>query len=401
MPPPTISQGITPISAVPLRSAQPNDALFRAQVETFLVAVAGLTAELAAMTPQANQLEANVNAKEESATNAATAAATALQSIQNVLATLPNGTIDNSKTTDTNVWSATKVAASFSAANHAHASSAITDIDSKDFQYSASRMIVGGGTITVSATGACLWSSRFVVTSEGFGSHASTDGYFDITCPVSGTITGVGGASNKTATAAGIPLAAGEALFYILPIGSAHSSVAANFRVVGNSSAVVIPSSWVKLAKRNIDSAYVEFTTGISLRLNTSINTDLYDVLASDIQNLKTVGGSSLAGSGDIPIAPTTTQVLSAVAGASLGAVGTHAFLCQTSLNTTAISAGGTYAGSVLRYSGFFGSAMTTASTIAGDLSAGSSPAGTWMALGSATYTSANESRATLFLRIA
>ena len=117
----------------------------------------------------------------------------------------------------------------------------------------------------------------------------------------------------------------------------------------------------------------------------------------------KTIGGNSIFGSGDIAISstPTTAQVLSAMAGASLGAVGTHAFLCQTSLNTTAISAGGTYAGSVLRYSGFFGSAMTTASTIAGDLSAGSSPAGTWMALGSATYTSANESRATLFLRIA
>jgi hypothetical protein len=98
-----------------------------------------------------------------------------------------------------------------------------------------------------------------------------------------------------------------------------------------------------------------------------------------------------------ISTAPTTQQVLDAIAGASVGAVGTYAFLAHQDTNTY-FSAGTTYSGSVLRYSG-----IGTGNTDGGSRKQGFSgtPAGTWRAmgttvdLGNTTFNSA-----TLFLRI-
>ena len=142
----------------------------------------------------------------------------------------------------------------------------------------ANRNISGGGTITVDASYNVLWSTRFIVISNGRGTHFSTAGYFDITCPTTGTITGVGGATSKTATAAGIPLAIWDALYYILPIGSASTSLAANFRVVNYTADVEIPSDWVLICIRNAESAtnWVSFPNGINLLPSQSYNTTIW-----------------------------------------------------------------------------------------------------------------------------
>jgi hypothetical protein len=137
--------------------------------------------------------------------------------------------------------------------------------------------VIGGGTITVNASYAVLWSQRFIVISNGTGSHFSTVGYFDITCPTSGTITGVGGATNKTATVSGIPLGAWEALYYILPIGSSNGSLAGNFRVVSYTSDLVVPSNWVLIAIRNGDNGVVSFNNGINLRASQSMSSVMQD----------------------------------------------------------------------------------------------------------------------------
>jgi hypothetical protein len=129
----------------------------------------------------------------------------------------------------------------------------------------ANRNLTGGGTITVDQFNFILWSQRFIVISNGRGSHFSTVGYFDINCPTSGTITGVGGASNKTATAAGIPLGAWEALYYIMPAGSDQTSVAANFRVVSYTSNLEIPSDWLLICVYNGDDGKIYFNNGIKL----------------------------------------------------------------------------------------------------------------------------------------
>jgi hypothetical protein len=131
--------------------------------------------------------------------------------------------------------------------------------------------ITGGGTITISASYQVLWSSRFIVISNGRGNNFSTDGYFDITCPTSGTITGVGGAANRTATASGIALNAWEALYYILPVGGGFGSVTGNFRISSYTSNVDIPYNWVQIAIRNGDTNIVYLPNGTNLLVNQSV----------------------------------------------------------------------------------------------------------------------------------
>ena len=104
--------------------------------------------------------------------------------------------------------------------------------------------------------------------------------------------------------------------------------------------------------------------------------------------------------------APTTAQVLNATAGASVGAVGTYAFLGETSATTTA--PGATRAGSSLRYTTIATSA--TFSIIAGYgypayavTSGTNAPSGTWRCMGWSqvgTYACVGLTPATLWLRI-
>ena len=136
----------------------------------------------------------------------------------------------------------------------------------------ANRNLNGGGTITVDASYNVLWSQRFLVISNSKGATFGTAGYFEINCPVTGTITGVGGAANKTATAAGIPLAVYEALYYILPIGAVQTSLAANFRVASYTADLAIPHNWVLICIRNGDSNAVTFNNGITLSASQSMN---------------------------------------------------------------------------------------------------------------------------------
>lgn len=163
--------------------------------------------------------------------------------------------------------------------------------------------ITGGGTITVNGSGYLLWSARYIVISNGNGTDFSTSGYFDINCPTSGTITGVGGAANATATAAGIPLAGWQALYYILPIGSGSGSVAANFRIVTYSGALSIPPEWVLICVVNTDigAAVFNLPHGITLR-----NGESYSSLTHDTRNADLLDGQH--GSYYAPInAPTFT----------------------------------------------------------------------------------------------
>ena len=148
----------------------------------------------------------------------------------------------------------------------------------------ANRNLNGGGIFTVDASGNVKWSNRMMVISNGRGTNFATDGYFTIDCPVIGTVTGVGGAANKTATAAGIPLTAYEALYYILPIGSGHASVAANFRVALYTGNLNIPHDWVLICVRS-DSNVFTFNNGITLRPGESLNCITQDT-ASTVNTL-------------------------------------------------------------------------------------------------------------------
>lgn len=92
-----------------------------------------------------------------------------------------------------------------------------------------------------------------------------------------------------------------------------------------------------------------------------------------------------------------TTWVGLRTAGMAIGAVGSYALLQRTVANT-AISEGASIAGSSLEYSGFEGDPASGVSALSVG-TGGSSPAGTWRAMGFATAVSGKHA-ATLFLRV-
>ena len=174
----------------------------------------------------------------------------------------------------------------------------------------ANRNITGGGTITVDSAYNVLWSARFIIISNGRGAHFSTAGYFDIQCPTSGTITGVGGSANKTATAAGIPLGAWESLYYILPIGSDQTSLAANFRVSSYTVDVEIPSNWVLICARNADGAFaVSFPNGINLLPTQSYNTTIFSSSIVPAANTSTLLNGKTEGNLNVNSAVSASQI--------------------------------------------------------------------------------------------
>jgi hypothetical protein len=93
-----------------------------------------------------------------------------------------------------------------------------------------------------------LWTGHLYAKFGGDGTHWATDGYYTIDCPTSGTVTAAGGSTDKTATAAGIPLAADEALYYIPSINAANTFVQANLRVVKLGGDYVVGPHWIFIA---------------------------------------------------------------------------------------------------------------------------------------------------------
>lgn len=125
----------------------------------------------------------------------------------------------------------------------------------------APNALTGGGNITYTGS-AIQWTSRFIIISNGNGAQFATNGYFDINMPTSGTVTGVGGAGNVTASAAGIPMTAWQALYYIIPVGSNNASVAANFRIAQYTAALTVPENWVLIAILNGDDNVMRVANG-------------------------------------------------------------------------------------------------------------------------------------------
>ena len=95
----------------------------------------------------------------------------------------------------------------------------------------------------------------------------------------------------------------------------------------------------------------------------------------------------------------TTANVLSATAGASLGAVGTYAFLSGSSSSSSSITPNQTVAGSSLRYAG----GLSSYGSGSGNSISGTAPSGTWRAMGNIVNRNdcgGNWATGTVFLRI-
>jgi hypothetical protein len=119
--------------------------------------------------------------------------------------------------------------------------------------YYAQMSLSGGGIVTW--TGSYLkWSQRVIaipVENAEFGSQ----GYIDINCPTSGTVTYYNSANvttTLTCTAAGIPLGPWEALYYQVTPGQGSTSDQTKFRVVSYINTTWSPTTgWILLATTN------------------------------------------------------------------------------------------------------------------------------------------------------
>jgi hypothetical protein len=112
-------------------------------------------------------------------------------------------------------------------------------------------------------TAAISWGTRFLAISLGLNAtRFSSTGFFEIAMPPEGTV--IPGVGTAGATVAGgyIPLASFRALYYILPLGAASTSVPANFRIVAYGVTQDIPAHWILVAQQNADDNSVRWGTG-------------------------------------------------------------------------------------------------------------------------------------------
>ncbi|HEC66639.1 MAG TPA: hypothetical protein ENI23_15290, partial [bacterium] len=145
-----------------------------------------------------------------------------------------------------------------------------TDFNSHSEQVKAGFHLAGGGTITVDGSYRVGWTSRMMVIAAGRGTHFSTNGFFQMDQPTSGVITAVGGGTANTWNASGIIISGWNSLYYILPIGSSSTSIAANFRMVGYTSDLEIPDDWILIAKKCHEAGAEHIKFGVGIQLNAS-----------------------------------------------------------------------------------------------------------------------------------
>ena len=108
---------------------------------------------------------------------------------------------------------------------------------------------LSGGSVRRVTTTHVWWQTMYAIGPRQTGAASA---FYTLNCPTSGTVLGVGGAPNRTATSDGIPLGDWESLWYIVPVGSsASTSLAANFRVASYSTVWAPPDDAILIGFRD------------------------------------------------------------------------------------------------------------------------------------------------------
>lgn len=180
--------------------------------------------------------------------------------------------------------------------------------------------------------------------------------------------------------------------------GTGASSFTSGGLVRGNGSSALSVASASDIVTQIGSTAVTNATNATNA---SSVTNGVYTVGDQTIGGTKTFSNGITFGDATVQTtaagAVNTTTVLNATAGASVGAVGTYAFLMVNNTSSFSVSAGSTSAGSSLRYAG-------NNSTTAGSYSYSGTPSGTWRCMGYAIKTTIGcsdaYSQATVWLRI-
>lgn len=108
---------------------------------------------------------------------------------------------------------------------------------------------LSGGSVRRVTTARVWWQQMYAIGPRQVGAASL---FYNISCPSTGTIQGVGGAANRSAYADGIPLDDWESLWYIIPVdSSSSSSLPGNFRVASYQTQWTPPDNAVLIAFRD------------------------------------------------------------------------------------------------------------------------------------------------------
>ena len=238
-----------------------------------------------------------------------------------------NANVASTNTTITNNW------ALYVAGNQRITGTLFSD---SDIQLSGSRVIDyknttaqwtvnGGGVVTWNGS-SVLWNQRILVIPVARSIMGSA-GYFEIACPTSGTVTyfnSVNVTTTVTCTAAGIPLAAFEALYYELNVGGTNASEQTRFRVVNYLNSTWRPSSgWILLASVNGDGTNIGHlkwlpgqvnlpTTGSTVTYNTGTGISSWAAGSGTVTAVSVASANGFAGTssgGATPALTLTTSI--------------------------------------------------------------------------------------------
>jgi hypothetical protein len=194
----------------------------------------------------------------------------------------------------------------------------------------------GGGTVTTTTTN-ILWSTRVIAIPVEMPEE-SASGFFDISCPISGTVVYYNPSNvttTTTCTSNGIPLLAWEALYYQITEGQSATSDQTKFRVVSYQNSTWVPGpGWICIAARNGDDSSFKWLPG-----QVNIPQSQYYVSSTGAKSWIVGGATSTTGTGSavLSVSPTVTGTLTVtgdtVISGNLTVNGT-----TTSINSTTLS---------------------------------------------------------------
>lgn len=125
-----------------------------------------------------------------------------------------------------------------------------------DYKNATAQWAMSGGGLVTWTGASILWNAR-VICIPVENNEMGSSGHFDINCPTSGTVVYYNSSNvttTLTATAAGIPLGAWEALYYEVTEGMSSASDQTRFRVVNYQNTTWRPSTgWLLVAAVNGD----------------------------------------------------------------------------------------------------------------------------------------------------